>query len=86
MWRHLAITEQCQLAGGPVWDDVSLGASKPATHGRFKTSHPSRVITAIKSTFLNGCAERSCFAFFCRREPSNPPRHSVPLWRLTLVA
>jgi hypothetical protein len=33
---------------------VSLGASKPATHGRFKTSHPFRVVTVVKSISLNG--------------------------------
>jgi hypothetical protein len=33
---------------------LSLGASKPATHGRFKTSHPFRVVTVVNSTILNG--------------------------------
>jgi hypothetical protein len=33
---------------------VSPGASKPATYGRLKTSHPSRVVTLIDSTFSDG--------------------------------
>jgi cellulose biosynthesis protein BcsQ len=43
-----------QAARLPNLLELSLGASKPATYGRFKTSHPSRVVTVIVSTMPDG--------------------------------
>jgi hypothetical protein len=31
-----------------------LGALKPATYGRFKSSHPSGVVVFVNSTIFNG--------------------------------
>jgi hypothetical protein len=45
---------------------VSSGASKPATHGRFKTSHPFRVVTVVNSTIINGVRVIFSAAYFCQ--------------------
>jgi Protein of unknown function (DUF4058) len=45
---------------------VSPGASEPATYGRFRTSHPLRVVSGINLTILDGSRCGSCVAFFSR--------------------
>jgi hypothetical protein len=42
---------------------VSPGASKPATYGRFKTSHPLRVVTVIESTISDGLCDALMVCF-----------------------
>jgi len=52
---------------------LSKGALKPATYGRFKTSHPFRVVTVVNSLSLSGFSGRrtACFDW-----PNRSAHHS----------
>jgi hypothetical protein len=56
-----------------------LGASKPATHGRFKTSHPFWVVTVAKSTSLNGCGLAFLLLTFAGSDGPIPQGRSFPV-------
>jgi hypothetical protein len=43
---------------------LSPGASEPATYGRFRTSHPLRVVSAFNLTILDGSRFGSSVVFF----------------------
>jgi hypothetical protein len=45
---------------------LSPGASEPATYGRFRTSHPLRVVSGINSTRFDGSRFGSNTAFLGR--------------------
>ena len=46
---------------------VSPGASEPATYGRFRTSHPLRVVVAVNLISLDGFRFGSSVVFFGKR-------------------
>jgi hypothetical protein len=51
----------------PLCLEVSPGASEPATYGRFKTSHPFRVVSVFNLTILDGSRFGSSVVLFGKR-------------------